>query len=79
METRVQKWGNSLALRIPNSYAKDINLNEGSVVDIYQEDEKLIVKPKKNESTLKDLLSRVSEDNIHNEIYTGDNVGKEIW
>ena len=79
METRVQKWGNSLAVRIPNSYAKDINLNEGTVVDIYQEEEKLIVKPKQKESALKDLLSRVSEDNIHNEIDTGDNVGKEIW
>ena len=79
METKVQKWGNSLAIRIPNSYAKDIDLKQGSLIDIVKEKDRIILKPRKKSIKLSDLISKVTKDNLHNEIDTGENVGKEIW
>ena len=35
MKTRIQKWGNSLALRIPQAFAKNFNVTKGSAVDMY--------------------------------------------
>lgn len=79
METKVQKWGNSLAVRIPNSYAKDINLKQGSLINILKDNDKIIIKPKREKPRLSDLLSQITEENLHEEIDTGKNVGKEIW
>jgi len=80
MHVKIQKWGNSLALRIPKSYAEDIKLHKGAVVDIREAEGKLIIKPaEKKEMTLKHLLLKVSKENIHNEIDTGESVGNESW
>ena len=78
MRTNIQKWGNSLALRIPKSFADEINLKQGSVVEISPIDGKLIILPIKNEYTLESLLSGINENNIHNEVDNGSSVGKEI-
>ncbi len=79
MEVSIQKWGNSLALRIPNNYAKDINLKKGSHVDLIKEDNKIIIIPKKHSLKLKEILSKINDNNIHNETDTGDQIGKEAW
>ena len=76
---QVSKWGNSLAIRIPNSYAKDIDIKQGSLIDIVKDKDRIILKPRKKSTHLSDLLSKVTNDNIHEEIDTGKNVGKEIW
>lgn len=79
METKVQKWGNSLAIRIPKSYAKDIDINQGSLIDISKESDRIILKPKRKREKLSDLLSQITKDNLHEEIDTGKKVGLEIW
>ncbi len=79
METKVQKWGNSLAVRIPNSYAKDIDLKQGSLINILMDNDRIIIKPKRKKAELSDLLSQITDENIHEEVETGENVGKEIW
>jgi antitoxin MazE len=79
METKVQKWGNSLAIRIPKSYAKDIDINQGSLIDISKENDRIVLKPKRKKEKLSDLLSQITKDNLHEEINTGKNVGNEIW
>lgn len=80
MHVRVQKWGNSLAFRIPKTYAKDINLYKGSVIDISQSEGKLVIEPvDKKKFTLKELLAGITRRNIHNEVDTGCRVGSEIW
>ena len=79
METKVQKWGNSLAIRIPKSYAKDIDINQGSVIDILKENDSIVLKPKRKKEKLSDLLSQITKDNLHEEIDTGKKVGNEIW
>ncbi len=80
MHIQVQKWGNSLAIRIPKSFAKETNINNGSVVDLSLSDGKLIATPiSKKKYSLTQLLDEITNENIHGEIYTGDGVGKEIW
>jgi antitoxin MazE len=80
MTTKVQQWGNSLALRIPKAFAMEAKLQKGSVVDVSEEGGKIILTPvKKGKITLKGLLAGVTKENIHGEISTGKRVGKEIW
>jgi antitoxin MazE len=80
MTTKVQQWGNSLALRIPKAFAVEANLQKGTVVDVSEEDGKIILTPvKKRKFTLAGLLSGVTKENIHDEISFGKRVGKEIW
>ena len=80
MKTRVQKWGNSLALRIPKSFAAEVGLNPNSSVEMSLRDGKLVVaasdKPK---FTLRQLLAQVTEENLHHEVDTGPAVGGEVW
>jgi antitoxin MazE len=79
MEIKVQKWGNSLAVRIPKIYAKEINIDQGSAITINRKDNKLILEPKQKEEKLKALLSKITDENIHDEIETGEGVGNEAW
>lgn len=66
MLTKVQKWGNSLALRIPRVYAKDARINKDSVVDVSLVDGQIIIKPV-NASTwnIGDLIAGISGSNLH--------------
>jgi antitoxin MazE len=80
MVTKIQKWGNSLGLRIPKSFAKEVGVKEGSAVDIFLEGDRLVIRSLRNEKyQLSDLLSQVRKDNLHKEISTGDAVGREAW
>lgn len=80
MRVQVQKWGNSLALRIPSSFAKESHIEKGSEVELSLEAGKIVVNPvKKPAYALDDLLSGVTEDNLHSEVETGPPVGKEAW
>ena len=38
MQTSIQKWGNSLGIRIPSVYAKELDLLDGSIVDIQRKE-----------------------------------------
>ena len=78
MELKIQKWGNSLAIRIPKSYAKDIHIEQGSVINISKEKDTIIIKPKHKKENLKELLAKINKKNIHEEIDTGDSMGNEI-
>ena len=72
METRVQKWGNSLALRIPKPLAVQIGLEPNSPVELSLRGKELIIEPvKPSDLKLDDLLSQVTEHNLHGEVDTG--------
>jgi len=77
MQTVVQKWGNSLGIRIPSLYVKEFNLRNGNSVEIIEEDGKIVILPPKK--TLEELLSRVTGENRHPSIETGSSVGNEEW
>ena len=80
MQTKIKKWGNSLALRIPKSFALNANLRQDELVDISIDKERIIITPiGQKEYWLDELLAGVSEDNLHGEFDTGVPVGKEIW
>jgi antitoxin MazE len=80
MRTRVQKWGNSLAVRIPKSFADDVGLEDGGAVDLVMEDGALILQPAREPAlTLEHLVAGITEENRHAEIETGPAVGHEAW
>jgi antitoxin MazE len=80
MKTRVQKWGNSLAVRIPKSFAAEAGLGANDDVELSLVDGALVVKPVRPPvPTLAELLRGVTEDNLPGEWDTGPAVGKEVW
>jgi antitoxin MazE len=80
MRARVQRWGNSLALRIPKAFATETALESGSEVDLTLDDGRLIVTPLAAPSyELEDLLAQVTPENLHGEVDTGSSVGDEAW
>lgn len=80
MQTKVQMWGNSLALRIPKFFAVEIGLENDAAVDLSLVEGVLMVKPvRPSHFTLDELLAGISEQNLHGEIDSGEPVGKEVW
>lgn len=80
MKARVQKWGNSLALRIPKALAAEAHLAEGSRIELSLVDGKLVIQALRPESpTLADLLAQVTDANRHGAWNTGPAAGKEAW
>jgi antitoxin MazE len=80
MRVSVQKWGNSLALRIPKSFAIESKIAKGSSVDLSLVEGKIIVSlATSKQYKLKELLAGVSKENIHQEVSTGKTSGKEVW
>ena len=80
MKTRIQKWGNSLALRIPKSFAAESRLEQGMLVDVSLLDGKLLVTPLRPPAvTLEALLAGITPQNLHHEVDTGPAVGHEAW
>jgi antitoxin MazE len=78
MEATIQKWGNSLGIRIPKNLANELHFNEGSNIEILLDDDRLII-VKKEKITLKEKLSMISSENLHHEIQSGEPLGNEEW
>lgn len=80
MLTKIQKWGNSLALRIPKALAEKAGLDAGSAVEIRVVDGQIHIVPvQDHQYDLAQLLAGVTPDNLHREVDTGSAAGNEIW
>lgn len=80
MKTRVQKWGNSLALRIPKSFAEEAGLYADAAIEMSLADGKLVVQSLTPQPlTLEGLLRGITDKNLPGEWDTGPAVGKEVW
>jgi len=80
MQTRLQKWGNSLGLRIPKSFAAEVGVEAGSEVDLTLREGELRVRPLQSRRlSLGALLRKVTAGNRHEVIETGEPVGREVW
>jgi antitoxin MazE len=80
MVGNVAKWGNSLAVRIPQHLAKEIGLIDGGEVEIVAIDGNLTIKPRRQKQySLEELIAGITPENRHGEIDTGMSVGEEIW
>ena len=79
MTTKIQKWGNSLAVRIPKSFASTTNIEDGMEVKLEVKNGKIIISRKReNVYKLSEMLSKVSDSNLHKEYEYGNKAGKEI-
>ncbi len=77
MEKRLQKWGNSLGLRIPIEVIKQLKLHQGSPVTVEVENGKIIIQtPKYN---LNEMLEGINSKNLHHEMFDDEFRGKEEW
>jgi antitoxin MazE len=80
MEVRIEKWGDSLALRIPQALADEAGLTQDMSVEITLEARRLVIAPiMGGKPHLDDLLAGITSDNVHHEINTGDPMGNETW
>ncbi|MDA1312470.1 MAG: AbrB/MazE/SpoVT family DNA-binding domain-containing protein [Acidobacteria bacterium] len=80
MRVKIQKWGNSLAVRIPKTIALESKISQGSEVDLTLEKGRVVLNPvKPPRYSLEKLLAGVSTDNLHEEVDTGEAVGRESW
>lgn len=80
MRTRIQRWGNSLAIRIPKSFAEQAGLAEHTTVDMLLGDGKLSIAPVvERDLTLDHLLAEVTDENLHGEVKLGPVTGVEAW
>lgn len=79
MTTKIQKWGNSYAVRIPKSFIEDLKLKEGFEVNLTVQNKTLIMKEvKQKKYTLKELLKGMNPKNMHELVDWGPDVGAEI-
>lgn len=76
MQNHIQKWGNSLGIRIPKSLAQKAGLSEGTPIEFELEEGFLIIRPRRY--SLEMLLSDVTPENLHREVDTGKPVGREV-
>ena len=78
MRARIQKWGNSLALRIPKAFADETGLETNSSVEITLAEGRIVITPIQKYD-LDTLLAGITEENRHGEIDTGAPAGNEVW
>lgn len=79
VQKQAQKWGNSIAIRIPKDMADDLHIENNTQVSIEVVNGKLVVEPEKKKLSLENLLSQVTEENRHEMTDWGEEVGREKW
>lgn len=80
MRATIQKWGNSLAVRIPKAFAEETRLRQGSEIDISLADGNVVLAPLPKEPLkLSELLERVSPESLHEHAEWGQPKGREAW
>lgn len=80
MHTKVQRWGNSLGLRIPRSFAAEAQVEDGATVDLSIENGRLVIRPLRiRRYSVSALLKQVNRRNLHGEVSTGRTIGRELW
>jgi antitoxin MazE len=79
MQTQIGRWGNSLAVRLPGAYAKDLGLKEGMELEISLANGGLFLRPPPKEYSLEELVAGITPENLHEETDWGGAVGREAW
>jgi antitoxin MazE len=79
MRAKVQKWGNSLALRIPKAVAASAEITEGTEVELTVRDGRLVIVPVERELTLDEMLDLGTPENQHGLLDWGRPMGNEVW
>ena len=77
MQVALQKWGNSLALRIPA--ARQIKLRQGDPLRLSLSENKLTIQAAKPLYRATDLIRNIKKNQIHQETDWGNSRGNEVW
>lgn len=77
MQTKIQKWGNSLGIRIPSHLAQQLHLHAGSIVGLDIENERLVIQPP--QYNLDDMLAEIKPKNRHHILLDDAAQGEEAW
>jgi antitoxin MazE len=77
--TKIQRWGNSLAVRLPRDVIRKARLGEGLEVEVEAIEEGKILVRGVHRYSLDELLARIDRDNLHEEVDSGSPVGREAW
>lgn len=78
MSAKIQKWGNSLGVRIPKSVIEKTDLHENSDVEIEHKNGAIIIFPTKKQISLDSLLAQITKENLHKEeAFAAE--GNEVW
>ena len=74
MEVALNKWGNSMGIRIPNSLIKQLDLKENMLLKINAIKNKLVIE--KKEKSIEILCEKITDENLN--IYNDfSSIGKE--
>ena len=80
VKTSVKKWGNSAAVRIPSSVMQAMQLDLDEVVDVREEDGRIVIGPvRQKKYQLQKLLKGITSRNQHEPVAFGRPMGKEAW
>lgn len=80
MQTKIQRWGNSLGIRIPKAFAEEAKVEAGSLVDIAVKDGELVIRPTRSDGyDLDSLVKAIHPSNLHEAVETGPPLGRESW
>lgn len=78
MQAQIQKWGNSIGVRIPKKIATRLNIGANTIVNLTISNNSLVIDAEISE--LDRLVDQITASNIHGEILNDDSkVGKESW
>ena len=80
MEAKIQKWGNSLGIRLPSNILRSLGLKSNDIIDIVEEEDKIIItKSCKKRISLKELCDKYDGPNLSKEFEWDEPRGREIW
>lgn len=79
MRTRISKWGNSLAVRLPKPFIEELGLADGAEVEILVRGGQLILSAANREYVLEELVEGITRENRHVESDWGRPKGREVW
>ena len=77
--TQLSKWGNSLALRLPKSVTREVQLGEGDTVQVSVDNGTIVIRPSRPRYSLDELVRRITPKNRHDESNWGGPLGDEVW
>ena len=80
MEIRIQKWGNSLGIRIPSNILKELDLKMNDHIKLEKVDEKIVITKSNNRKiSLKERFDNYEGDMFVADFEWDDARGREIW
>ncbi len=79
MNTTIQKWGNSRAVRLPKSILEKAGIQENDSVELVVKEGNIIITPTRKHLTLRERAAEYNGGYKPREWASGNPTGNEIW